>query len=237
MLVSTKGIVLHKTKYADTGLIVQIYTREAGVQSFLVKNAFSKRSRVQLALLENLTLVDLTFDDKHEGLKYLRDISLGYHYQRIPFDMVRRSLLIFYNELLYKLLREYQPDTVLFDMLEKAMKELDAEETSLTDVHLYFMVHLIQILGSRPIDNYTEDCRYFSLRDAKFVNEYYDSEDYVSAEGSHYLKQIMRGEIIEKLPNKLIRNELMYALIRYLQQHNEQIYKIESVDILSHILR
>ena len=39
MQIKTCGIVLHKTKYSENSVIVNIFTREAGVQSFIVKGA------------------------------------------------------------------------------------------------------------------------------------------------------------------------------------------------------
>ena len=37
MLHKTKGIILHQIKYTDSGVIVQVYTREFGRQSILIK--------------------------------------------------------------------------------------------------------------------------------------------------------------------------------------------------------
>ncbi|MDR1345668.1 MAG: recombination protein O N-terminal domain-containing protein, partial [Bacteroidales bacterium] len=45
MLVCTEGIILHKTKYSDHSLIVQIYTEKFGTQSFIIKNALSKANK------------------------------------------------------------------------------------------------------------------------------------------------------------------------------------------------
>ena len=46
MFYSTKGIVLHKTKYSDSSLIVKIYTEAFGTLSFIVKNAYSKKAKI-----------------------------------------------------------------------------------------------------------------------------------------------------------------------------------------------
>ena len=59
MQIKTRGIVLHKTKYSENSVIVNIFTREAGVQSFIVKGAYSKQRRGTIALLENLSMVEV----------------------------------------------------------------------------------------------------------------------------------------------------------------------------------
>lgn len=236
MQVATKGIVLHKTKYSESSVIVNIFTREAGVQGFIVKGAFSKRSRGIMALLENLSLVELNFDDKGQNIKYLQDISLYHTYSLIPFDMVRRSLFIFYNELIYKILREFRGDALLFDFLEKSLLELDEPETVLTDVHLRFMVNLAGVMGIFPEANYSDNRKIFSIDESCFVYEYFDYPNFLSPAASLYLWQLMNEIPLAEFPNKLIRTELLYGLIRYFEQHNTQIGKIDSVAILAQLL-
>lgn len=235
MNISTRGIILHKTKYAETSVIVQIFTRFAGVQSFIVKGAYSKKGRSVNALFEGLSIVDINFDDKNKNIQFLKEISLAIPYQRIPFDMVRRSLLIFYNELLYKLLREFQTDSRLYDFVEKSVLELDAEETILTDVHLRFMVGLTREMGFLPQDNFSERTCFFSIEDSCFVREYFEYPNFLSRDASFYLHLLLSDGAATPLPSKSIRNELLQGLLRYFEQHNEQLGKVDSVFILSQI--
>ena len=236
MHISTRGIVLHKTKYSETSIIANVFTRSSGMQSFIVKGAYAKSKRSTLALLENLSIVDLTFDDNGRDVKYLHDISLHYSYQLLPFDMVRRALSIFYNEMIYKILREYQADAQLYDFVESSLLQLDAPDTVLTDVHLHFLVDLSKIMGFAPVDNYSETRRFFSVDESCFVHEYFDYPTFLAEEASQYLCQLMRGEQVSPLPVKQVRSELLEGLIRYFEAHNEQIHRIESVEILSRIL-
>ena len=235
MHIRTRAIVLNKTKYSDSSLIARIFTREAGVQSFILKGAFSKKNKGKLALLENLSLVELTFDDHHEGIKYLNDITLYHPYSLIPFDMVRRTLFIFYNEILYKTLTDYSTDAELFDFVENALLELDEESARLADIHLRFLVDFSRILGFSPKDNFSEQNCHFFIEESAFGHDYFDYPDYLSREASAYLADLMHGEATE-LPPKIVRNELLYGMIRYFERHNEQIHRIESVQILSALL-
>ena len=235
MHIRSRAIVLNKTKYSESSVIVKVFTREAGVQSFILKGAFSKNNRGKLALLENLTIVDLSFDDHREGIKYLSDITLHHPYSLIPFDMVRRTLFIFYNEILYKTLTDYSTDAELFDFVENALLELDEEDTRLADIHLRFLVDFSKILGFFPKDNYSAQNCHFFIEDSSFVHDYFDYPDYLSQDASSYLADLMHEKATE-LPPKIVRNELLYGLIRYFERHNEQIHRIESVQILSALL-
>lgn len=235
MQITTKGIVLHKIRYSESSIIVKILTKDAGVQSFIIKNAFSKKKKNMLALVENLSMIEITFDDKKQYLQYLKDVNLYRQYRIIPFDIVRKTLFSFYNELIYKLLREYQADEYLYGFIEKSLCELDKEEVVLADVHLHFMVHLSQVLGFLPSPNYSMQNRYFSIEESAFGSSFYENPLYLSAEASNYLWNIMQATP-QSLPPKKIRQELLNGLIRYFEKHNEQIGKIESVEILTQIL-
>ncbi len=235
MQITTKGIVLHKTRYSESSVIVKIFTKDAGVQSFMLKTAFSKKKKNILALIENLSMVEVTFDDKKNDIHYLNDINLYYHYRMIPFDMIRKSIFSFYNELIYKLLREYRADESLYLFIENSLVKLDSDEVQLADIHIRFMVQLSLVLGFFPENNYSEIRRYFSIEESSFTSSYYENFFYLSADASLYLWNIMNAnESI--LPPKQVRQELLAGLIRYFEKHNEQIYKIESVEILAQIL-
>lgn len=236
MHIRTRAIVLNKTKYSESSVIVKVFTREAGVQSFILKSAFSKKNKGKLALLENLSLVELSFDDHREGIKYLSDITLYQPYSLIPFDMVRRTLFIFYNEILYKMLTDYSADPELFDFIEHSLLELDKETAKLADIHLRFLIRFSRVLGFAPKDNFSDhDCHFF-IEESAFIPDYFDYPDYLSREASAYLSDLMHEKELETLPPKIVRNELLYGLIRYFEKHNEQIHRIESVPILAALL-
>ena len=236
MNIRSRAIVLNKTKYSESSVIVKVFTREAGVQSFILKGAFSKKNKGKLALMENLTLLDITFDDHREGIKYLNDIALNRNYSLIPFDMVRRTLFIFYNEILYKTLTDSSADPELFDFIEQSLLELDGEETKLADIHLRFLIRFSKILGFAPKDNFSDNNCHFFIEESAFTHDYFDYPDYLSREASAYLFHLMHEEELDSLPPKDIRNELLYGLIRYFEKHNEQIHRIESVPILATLL-
>ena len=236
MHIRSRAIVLNKTKYSESSVIVKMFTREAGVQSFILKGAFSKKNKGKLALLENLTMVEVAFDDHRDGIKYLTDIALHKPYSLIPFDMVRRTLFIFYNEILYKTLTDFSTDAELYDFVENALLELDDKTAKLADIHLRFLVRFSKILGFFPKDNFSDYNCHFFIEESAFIHDYCDYPDYLSREASAYLSNLMHEENTVSLPPKEVRNELLYGLIRYFEKHNEQIHRIESVPILAALL-
>ena len=54
----TKAIVLQTIKYGDSSLIVKMLTKESGVQSYMVKGVFGKKSKMKAALFQNMTVLN-----------------------------------------------------------------------------------------------------------------------------------------------------------------------------------
>ena len=111
MNITTSGIVIHTTKYSDTSLIVKIFTEAQGTQSFIIKGAFGKKSRTKAALFSPMALVNITYND-HAGdkLKFLKEASRTDSAASITFDPSKSAILLFYNELIYKLLYDTGAD-------------------------------------------------------------------------------------------------------------------------------
>ena len=240
MLVATRGIVLHTTKYADHSLIINIFTEEFGTRAFMVKNAFSKKNKINYAYFSPLALLELHFYQKKSDIHFLKEVSFHCHYSRIPLDPVRQSLLFFYNEFLYKLLFQYGEDKSLFHFLENSLLELDSEVVdAFADIHLRFMVKLSHYLGFFPEQNHSEKNAHFNLLESAFQPYFFDNGDFLSKEASLYLNQLMQGvhhNVTTPLPHKVIRNELLHFLVKYFELHHEGIKKIESIDILVQLL-
>lgn len=237
MFVSSKAFVLHKTKYADSGVVVKFYTEKYGTQTFIVKNAFSNKNRHLLPLLSPLSMVELQFDDrKLNQLMYLKELTCYRQYQHIPYNIVKSSLLMFYGELLYRLLYEYGEDSQLYAFVEERMRQLDEMEQVRPDTHIDFMLQLSRILGFAPVSNFDNDHQIFSIPQSSFVHNWVDEEQNFSPMASKVLFNMINDAMPQPAP-KAIRNELLQGMLRYFKHHNEHIGKIESVSILADILR
>ena len=237
MFVSSKAFVLHKTKYADSGIVVKFFTEKYGTQTFIVKNAFSAKNRHLMPLLSPLSMVELQFDDrKLNQLMYLKELTCYRQYQNIPYDIIKSSLMMFYGELLYRLLYEYGEDSQLYAFIEQRMCQLDEVEKVRPDTHIDFMLQMSRILGFAPVSNFDNDHQIFSIPQSAFVHNWVDEEQNLSPTASKVLFAMMNDAVPQVAP-KAIRNELLQGMLRYYKHHNEHIGKIESVSILADILK
>lgn len=233
MLITTPGIVLHTNKYAETSLIVKIFTEAHGVQSFIVKGAFGKKSRIRASIFSPLAIVSITYDDHFEhALKYIKDIS---RLSDAPlFDPAKSAILLFYNELLYKLLFDAGPDQMLFHFLQTEIQRIDKTDNGLIDLPIRFLIQLSIIMGFFPENNYNEKDCYFSLTACRFQPFFIDEQNELPQEESFYLSELMNGRDLQVARHT--RNNLLHHLIAYYKIHNEQIRDIESAAILATVL-
>lgn len=237
MFVSSKALVLHKTKYSDSGVVVKVFTEKYGTQTFIVKNAFSPKNRHLQALLSPLSMLELHFDDrKLNQLIYLKEVTCYQQYRNIPYNIIKSSLLMFYGELLYRLLYDYGEDRQLYSFIEQQMSMLDESLQVRPDTHIDFMIRMSRILGFAPVPNFDDERQIFSIPQSSFVHDWMDEEQNFSPMASKVLFAMMSDAMPQPAP-KAIRNELLYGMLRYFKHHNEHIGKIESVSILADILK
>jgi len=237
MYTSTQGIVLQNIRYSDNSLIVKIFTRKNGVISFIIKNTFSKKSKQPAAYFTPLTILDLIYNETYnEKLTFLKEVTIAHPFHAIHSDIRKNSILIFYKELLMKLLYHANaPDEPLFDFIKEHLLKLEAIPELTPDFHIVFLIQLIQQLGYKPELNFSLHTPYFSIEDSNFGSSFLEVPSYLSKEASFYLFTILKNQN-HTIPDKRTRMELLNGMILYLMKHNKQIKEIESVAILSEIL-
>lgn len=190
-----------------------------------------------MALFSPLSMLELQFDDrKLNQLMYLKEVTCYHQYNVIPFDMVRSGVLMFYCELMYKLLYDAGADGRLYAFLEEELYALDMDEVLRPDCHLWFMLRLATILGFAPSNNYSEKSCFFCPDQSSFQSVFMKDENAFSGEASVVLSKMLNSEELP-VPSKTIRNELLQGLINYFKIHNNQIREIESVRILAEMMK
>src|SRR5690606_29459818 len=140
MLQQTKGIALKITEYSESSVVAQIYTESFGLQSYLINGAKKPRAKISSGMLQPFHLLELTVYHKETGsLQRIKEAHQTPALRSIPLDIVKSSLAIFINEVLYKVLRHQQADPMLYRFLEGAIVWLDESNAGLANFHLVFL--------------------------------------------------------------------------------------------------
>ena len=115
----TKGIILHTIKYGENGLIVKIYTESYGLQSFIFNSVRGKKGKVKASIFQPLNLVELVINLKeNRSLQRIKEIRIEPAFQTIHNNIIKSSIVLFLNEILYKSIQEPgHSDPPLFDFI------------------------------------------------------------------------------------------------------------------------
>ncbi|MBE7179228.1 MAG: DNA repair protein RecO, partial [Mucilaginibacter polytrichastri] len=151
MLHKTRGIVLKSVNYGESSVVVQMLTEKFGLQSYLINGVKKPKAKVPGNLLQPLHLLDMVVYHKPAGnLQRVAEVKASPVLQSLPYDVIKSSLAIFLNEVLYKSVRQQTPDDALFSYVFSSVEWLDGEHRSVANFHLLFLVRLTRYLGFYP---------------------------------------------------------------------------------------
>ncbi len=228
MLVSTPGLVLHTTPYADTSVVAKVFTRQLGVRSYIIKGVRSRTGRVKQNMLQPLTSLDMVvYDNHHRDLNYIREMSPRQPHQ--PTAPVDIALRMFMTEVLYRALREEEPMQDLWDYVESA-----ETSTSNPSLPIKFMLRVARHLGIEPLDNYSHSEPLFSLQEGRYTAS--ADETSLPPRLSELLHLYLSSESAPATPLD-DRRALLNGLLAYYQLHLSGFHNFTSLEILHTILK
>lgn len=242
MLHKTQGIVLKQIKYGEKSVIVTMYTKLFGRQTYMVKGIRSKTGKIKPAFLQALTLLDLeAYHHPKRELQNLKEAAISVPFYGITSDIYKNTIAQFLAEVLYKVLREEEENVPLFDFVFESIQKLDEAQTSISDFHIHFLVHLTKHLGFFFNTNYTENS-FFDLKEGCFSANLPPHSYYLDKDYTHHLHYFIEQETygIERNPhvlNGFMRNTLVEKLLDYYQLHLEGIGTIKSFAVLQELFR
>lgn len=232
MLMSTPGLVLHTTPYADSSVVAKVFTRQLGVRSYIIKGVRSRNGRVKQNMLQPLSSLDMVVYDNHRtNLNHIRELSPR-HRQSEP-DAVTNAMRFFMTEVLYRALREEEPMQELWDYVEN----LDCSTTPQTinaSMPVMFLLRVAHYMGIEPLDNHNNREQYFDLQEGRYVAT--PSEYTLPAHLSTLLHRYLSSADIDT-PTLRERTDLLNALIAYFQLHLTGFHNFTSHEILHQVLR
>jgi DNA repair protein RecO (recombination protein O) len=237
----TKGIVLQHFRYSDTSLIAKIFTEQSGLQSYLIKGAFSKHSRFKPAFFQPMNLVEFVESNgKQRDLRFMVEIGLSYHYQSIQQHPLKNAIVMFMSELLHKSLPDQEPDQQLFSFISDALIWLDLSASTVADFPLYFMLELTRYLGFYPKLNSYQNHSHFDLMEGVFKPGVPGHPYFLTIEYSALLVQLSKTSI-DQMADLSIKQEqrrqLLQEMVHYYQLHVPGFKGLQSHEILRTVLR
>jgi DNA repair protein RecO (recombination protein O) len=158
-----KGVVLCGIKYTDDQDIVYLYTDLKGRRTYIL-NRRKKSNR-----LFPLSLIDFEYSGRQNAeIHYFKEFVFSPLLNEISTDIRKSSIAMFIGEFLYRILKDDDSSSSLFEYICKSICLLDAIHDGVANFHLYFMVQLSKYMGfsiSTNVNGYD----YFDIKYSKFV--------------------------------------------------------------------
>lgn len=235
-----RGIVLNTIKYGESSMVAHLLTDVAGRKSFMVQG-IGKGGRGKggkSALFQPMFLVDImALESSHTQIDRVKEATLARPLQSIPFDVRKSTVALFMAELLYKIVREVEPDSPLFEYVYNSVVALDEMEEGVFNFHLWFMVGLSRFLGFFPADEYSEGA-VFDIENGSFTTTPPRSGLFFNADNSRLLATLMDISPVElgnvKL-SRVQRKDFIESLLAHFGYHLDTIPNLQSLRILSEV--
>lgn len=236
MIQTTAAIVLHQFSYTESSVIFKCFTRDFGLQSYLIRGIRKQKSKTGTSFLQPISIIELTSDHtKNNSIKTVKEVRLAYISKTINEHPVKQAIAIFLNEILYKSIREEQPDEDLFDFIVNAIKYLDMN-AGMANFHLLFLIKLSRFFGFQPVNNYSLHESYFNLTEGHFISAKEAGPGLMDNKESETFSQMIEAGFNRNIPmNRNMRKNILHHLVRYFQIHIEGMGEIRSLEILESI--
>lgn len=240
MLIKTRGIVFRSIKYGETSLIVDIFTEERGLRSYLINGVRSKRGKVRASLLQLMSLVDMVAYDKHErGLNRVKEIRPAEVYRSLPFDVRKSAVGLFMVEMARKSIREPEHNPRLFEFLYRSFHFLDDTTGPIGNLHLHFLLELSFHLGFVPNGNWAAATPFFDLQEGVFVAEAPTHGNHVGSDESRMVDRLLNSTYANCSQVEMTsaqRRLLLRKLIDFFRFHVENLSEIHAHEVLQEVL-
>ena len=231
---SLKAIVINKIRYKDSGLIVKLFTEEKGLLSFLIRNANSKKNKTA-GLYQPLTILNIQgLIKENSTLHYIKEAKVADSLNSIHQHPIKLGVSMFLSELLYKSLKEAEPNQALFHYLLYALHWLEVSK-NYSNFPIAFMVNLSTYYGFPPQENIIIGDKYFDMREGQFQKSEPNHMEFLSKEKSRYLQLFLGSNFDESSSIPLKgedRRDLLRQMINYFHIHMDHLRKIQSHVVL-----
>jgi DNA repair protein RecO (recombination protein O) len=240
MLHKTRGIVFKTTDYGESSIVVQVFTEKFGLQSYMVNGAKKPKAKISRNMLQPLHLLDMVVYHKETGnVQRIKELKNSPMLQTIPYDVIKSSVAMFLNEVLYKAIKQQSADEQLFEFVFSAIEWLDNQTDGLANFHLLFLIRLTRYLGFYPDRYLAGEADYFDLKNGIFSKYKPESILYLSPPHTQNFTALLQSTFENIINVKLSNDERRYLiskLLEYYALHIEGFGNIRSHEVLEEVL-
>lgn len=240
MLHKSKAIVLHTIKYKDNSVIAYCYSETFGRISFMVNGAFGKGKQPGKAVyFQPFAILDLVFYRKTgSDLCRLKEVAVALNQSTLPFNPVKRSIALFLSEVVYRTVKEEEPNPVFYNFLESSIHLLDILQSGEANFHLIFLMQHSRQLGFFPSNSWTNVAKYFDYKNGTFVAQPPQHNFYLEPDVSKLIGEVIDTpfyKVDELSLNHKQRVHIINGILRYYRFHLGSSLEFNSLAVLQQL--
>ncbi|MEM8896307.1 MAG: DNA repair protein RecO [Bacteroidota bacterium] len=223
MLHKTQGICLSYIKYKESSIIVKIYTKAFGLQSYIVNGLRSSKSKKTLGFFQPLTLLDLVvYHRKDNDIQRLSEFKIADAYLSTPFDIRKMSMAIFLSEFLSRVLKEEEEQAEQFEFLYHSLQVLDQLKEHFENFHLQLIIKLSRYLGHGIVSGHDLLANTDSLSSNQSIDNFID--------------QLIQASYDSRVDGSgQMRSETLGLLMGYFQNQYDHWPELKSLKVLGQV--
>lgn len=239
MLEKTQGIVLHTVPYSESSMVVHVFTRQYGMQSYIVNGVRKSKPRFSSSLFQPLSMVEMVVYRKNTtALKRFKEIQQAFPLNDVITNPAKSSIAIFISEILYRSLHDSDPHIELFDFTMQAMRYFDLMPQGYHTFHHYYLLRLMRYLGFYPDDKgYSEGC-VFNLSTGRYHPADETARHCTSPATARFIYLLQQSDIENfdmVMMNAAERTAVLQTLTGYFSHHLPQPVQIRSLEVLQEV--
>lgn len=236
MLSKTRGIVLHSIPYNDKYAIIYMYTEVFGRVSYLVARNRGKKTNVSKALFMPLSVIEMDVEHfNNRDLHKIRETKLCYPLTELFCNPVKNMLALFLAEVLFRVVKETEPDPRLFEYLCESIQLLEFSERGVANFHLVFLLHLLHYMGIYPNAESFKTGGYFDMLNGEFVDHIPMHRHFLNREESAVFGRLLKISFENMSLFSFSRQDrvgIINRILEYYRLHLPDFPEIKSLSVM-----
>ncbi len=236
MLCKTRGVVLRAIPYNDRYSIITMYTEVFGRASYLVARGRGKRSAVSKSLFIPLSVLDMDVEHLNKrDLHRVKETRACFPMNDIFCNPIKNVVALFLSEVLFRVMRDAEPDERLFDYLYESIRLLEYADKGIANFHMVFLMGLLRYLGIFPNTDSYKEGNYFDMLNGEFTLAQPLHRHYLDPRESAFFSRLLRISF-ENMSlygfSRQERNLIIEHILEYYRLHLPDFPEIKSLAVI-----
>lgn len=241
MLVQSEGIVLKVTKYGESSLICQVFTRTYGLKSFMIKGGRSvKKSGLKANVFQPGNIVNFEFyNSPNKTLFIIKEAAIQFPYFSLREDIARNCVQLFMLEVLIQVLEQEFPQEDLYDFVRAIFEHLDRSEVYIALLPSFFLIYINKLSGYTIYNNSSTKCSFFNIWEGTFQEQMPQLPPFLDETASAVIAQLNTISDVLSLSevnHHFKQHDILNGLLVYMEHHYPNFKPLKSLPVLSTIL-